>query len=58
MNKFIYAFGDKARDVFLSHDYHLLKSDNQNKIYVFENKTEQCITFSNIDFTLSDTLTF
>jgi hypothetical protein len=58
MNKFIYVFGEESRDILLANNYMLLKSDSKNNIYVFENKPEQCFSFKNISFALSDTLTF
>lgn len=56
--KFIYVFGEKARDVLLISEYKLLKSDTKNGIYVFENKSETKLSFEEIDYALSDTLTF
>lgn len=58
MSKFIYVFGEDAKNILLSENYTLLKSDKKNNIYVFENKPGQCFSFNNISFALSDTLTF
>lgn len=58
MSKFVYVFDESARDALLAEDYTLLKHDKKNNIYVFENKSGQHVNFSNIVYTLSDTLTF
>lgn len=57
-SKFIYVFGEKARDVLLINGYKLLKNDTKNNIYVFENKSEMKLSFEKMDYALSDTLTF
>lgn len=59
--KFIYVFDTNARNKLLSQNYKLLKADEEQNIYVFENRGTY--TFSATDtvefsFILSDTLTF
>lgn len=58
MNRFIYVRGGKARDMLLAEHYTLLKRDEKNNIYVFENKPDKHFDFIDIDYVLSDTLTF
>lgn len=58
MNSFIYVFGDEGRDIMLSRQYELLKSDEHNHIYVFVNKDEQNFACDGVPYALSDTLTF
>ena len=61
MNKFIYVFDQDARDVLLSAGYQLLKSDEQQNIFVFQNKEAHTFTANRVGdfaFVLSDTLTF
>lgn len=59
--KFIYVFDTDTRDKLLSATYQLLKADEQQNIFVFENKETH--TFSTqltegLICVLSDTLTF
>lgn len=59
--KFIYVFDTDARDKLLSANYHLLKSDEQQNIFVFESKETHTFAASDSEdfaFVLSDTLTF
>lgn len=58
MNKFIYVFGIDDRDMLLAEDFHLLKSDTKNNIYVFENKSGMKFSVDKINCVFSDTLTF
>lgn len=58
LNKFIYVFGEEAKEMLLAKKYTLLKSDIKNNIYVFENKPEQCFDVKDIVYTLSDILTY
>ena len=58
MNKFIYVFSTESRDKLLSAGYKLLKSNNEQDMYVFENKEVHTFSLHNISFALSDTLTF
>lgn len=59
--KFIYVFDTDARDKLLSANYQLLKADEQQNIFVFENKETHTFAASDAEdftFVLSDTLTF
>ena len=58
MNGFIYVFGEEGRDIFLSRQYELLKSDDAKHIYVFINKGEQNFACGGVTYALSDTPTF
>ena len=58
MSKFIYIFGEDAKNILLAENYTLLKSDTKNNIYVFENKPGKRFQFNHIKYALSDTLTF
>lgn len=58
MDWFIYAFSEEGRDILLSNQYELLKSDEANHIYVFANRPEQKFACDGARFVLSDTLTF
>lgn len=58
MNKFIYVFNEDAKKKLLEKNFTLLKSDARNNIYVFENKPEQRLNFSDMVYTLSDILTY
>lgn len=58
MHGFIYVFSDEGRDILLSQQYELLKSDNIRHIYVFVNKDGQNFVYDGVPYALSDTLTF
>lgn len=60
-SKFIYVFDTNARDKLVAENYQLLKADENQNIFVFENKStlsfsENCT--GDFAFVLSDTLTF
>lgn len=57
-NGFIYVFSDKERDVLLSQQYKLLKSDKANHIYVFVNKDDKNFACDGVSYITSNTLTF
>lgn len=55
--KFIYVFERNARDKLLAEGYKLIKSDERQNVFVFENRETH--TFSeDFAFVFSDTLTF
>lgn len=58
MEKFLYVFNKQARDSLLDANYTLLKSDEQNEIYVFANQVDMTFALADISFIRSDTLTF
>lgn len=58
MEKFLYVFNKQARDSLLAANYTLLKSDEENEIYVFANQVDMTFALADISFIRSDTLTF
>lgn len=54
---FIYVFKEKDRDKMLAYGYKLLKSDDQNNIYIFE-RSDAKFEQLGVTFILSNTLTF
>ena len=60
--KFIYVFNTEARDKLLSANYRLLKADERQSVFVFENGDSHvfAVDSANMDFSfiMSDTLTF
>lgn len=58
MEKFIYVFSEEERNILLSMQYELLKSDSARHIYVFINNDSQKIACDGVRYALSDTLTF
>lgn len=58
MNKFIYVFSKADRDKMLLHGFLLLKSDEQNKMYVFLSEGHTVPVELDISYILSDKLTF
>ncbi len=45
--KFVYVFSKEARNKMIAAGYKLIKSDEKNKQYIFENNP--VLTFSNLD---------
>lgn len=58
MEKFVYVFSKEARDKLLSKGYRLLKSDENNDTYVFENDASMVFSLGDISVIRSNTLTF
>ena len=58
MYRFIYVFDKKTADDLIAQGFHLIKSDEQMKVYVLENSPTIKPTFSKKDFVFSNTLTF
>lgn len=58
MLMFIYVFSTQDRDKLLSKNYNLLKSDERNNIYVFENNNQLVFDNADMKFVFSDMLTF
>lgn len=58
MTKFVYVFAEDARDKLISLGYNLVKADCRQNIYVFENKQTFTFSLNEMEFVLSDTLTF
>lgn len=58
MYKFIYIFDKKTADSLIAQGFNIVKSDEEKKIYVFENAPEKTMSFSKKEFVFSNTLTF
>ena len=58
MEKFLYVFSKSARDSLLAANYILLKSDEQNEIYVFADQMDMTFALADISYIRSNTLTF
>ena len=57
--KFIYVMDKKAKKVLLSKGYKLLKVDEENSIWCFENQESEDMEFDlGVPHVLSDILTF
>ncbi len=56
-NAFIYVFSDEDRDILLQNGYTLLKADENNNLYIFENSGAKYEELG-VAFVLSNTLTF
>lgn len=57
-DKFIYVFDINTRDKLLSQNYQLIKSDINKNIFIFENKTDISFSMNDVQFVLSNILTF
>lgn len=55
---FIYVFSETDKNSLLSQGYRLLKQDERNGYYVFENSDQLTFGDTNMKFVFSDTLTF
>lgn len=56
---FIYVFSIEDRDKLLAKNYTLLKSDESNGIFIFENSNQLAFGETDIEkYVFSDTLTF
>lgn len=58
MGKFIYVFDKETADFLTAQGFNIVKSDEEKKIYVFENSPEKTMSFSKKEFVFSNTLTF
>ena len=56
--KFIYVFSVEDKNKLLSLGYSLIKSDENQDIYVFDNSGEFKFSSNDMNFVLTDTLTF
>lgn len=56
--KFIYVFSKEARDRLLAAGFLLLKSDDRNETYIFENNTSLSFALDRVSTIKSNTLTF
>lgn len=58
LGRFIYVFSIKDRDSLLSRGYEVIKSDELNNVYVFENNNQLNFSFDDEKFfVFSNTLT-
>lgn len=55
---FVYVFSKEARDKLLSKGYRLLKADEDNDTFVFENDASMRFSLDGISVIKSNTLTF
>ncbi len=55
---FIYVFSNDSRDKLLSAGFHMLKEDEKQEIFVFENPVNLKFAMPDVSYILSDTLTF
>lgn len=55
---FIYVFSIEDRDNLISKNYNLIKSDERNNVYVFDNNDQLVFDNTNMKFVYSDILTF
>ena len=58
MDKFIYVFSEYDRDSLINAGLSLLKSDDKNGVFIFENTNELKFDLSDHSYVLSNTLTF
>lgn len=58
MPKFIYVYDKAARDRLNALKYQLLKSDEQNNVYVFVHDGRMDFEAADLSYILSDVLTF
>ena len=58
MGKFIYVFDKETADSLTAQGFNIIKSDEEKKMYVFENSPEKTMSFSKKEFVFSNTLTF
>lgn len=58
MERFIYVFGEDAKNTLISLGYTLLKKDIKQEIYVFENSNDLCFELNSWEWVFSDILTF
>lgn len=58
MEKFLYVFDQEARDTLLKDGFTLLKSNEDEDVYIFANKDVLTFDLADITFVKSNTLTF
>lgn len=57
-NRFMYVFSKEDRDDLVAAGYTLIQNDEENKIFVFENKNNLTFDKKNVEHIETDTLTF
>lgn len=55
---FIHVFSTEDRDTLLARGYELIKSDDTNCVYTFNNNDQLKFSDLNIDFVLNNIMTF
>lgn len=58
MQNFVYVFTEKDRDALIARHYNLLKSDETQHIYIFENQKGLCFDLHGVHAVFSDVFTF
>lgn len=58
MDKFICVFSATARDILVSRGYVLIRSDDRQSIYVFQNRENCYFDLNDVSYVFSNTLTF
>lgn len=58
MLNFIYVFNEKDKTKMLERGFSLLKGNPEKHIYIFANEQRTELVFDDIDYILSDMLTF
>lgn len=58
MKKFLYVFTEHDRDILLTMQYNLLKSDKASGVYIFISPDDEQIIPPDVQYVQSDTLTF
>lgn len=58
MSKFIYVFSVEDRDYLLAKGYKPLKSNEEKNIYIFENSETMNFSTKEIQYVLTDILSF
>lgn len=58
MSKFIYVFSVEDRDYLLAKGYKQLKSNEKKNIYIFENSETMSFSTKEIQYVLTDILSF
>lgn len=58
MDKFIYVFSTTDRDILLSRGFSLVVEKPYEGLYVFENAPDTSFSLDDVDYSLSDILTF
>lgn len=58
MEKFLYVFDQEARDKLLGDGFTLMKSNDEDGVYIFANQDTATFDLADITFVRSNTLTF
>ena len=58
LGKFIYVFSQDAKKLLAANGFYLLKSDDKNSIFVFQNTYEHLDLLEQVSYLTSNKLTF